>query len=173
MILGQILFLLAVLAILAGSLVGLGIIVGKVIVYPLLGRPVGPQPALGSTEWAKGQASGHVDVRCPSLLTERYRHTTDDPVVELEGDRYRVTRMAGGRFLITQVQEGRRIGTFELSGEGSHADVIPSPDDPSQQDLLLHVAVLSSHVRRDAGRIVHHRDHDDDGRNAPTSPSHH
>jgi hypothetical protein len=111
---------------------------------------------MGSSEWMQHHAGASVDLARRSLLTERYRHTTDDPVVNLGGDRYRVTRMAGGRFLITEVAEGRRVGTFELSGEGRHQDVLPAPDDPANTKLLVQIAVLSSFVRRDAGRLANH-----------------
>ena len=162
MLLGQILFLLAALAIAGATLVGIVLGLGKVVLYALTGKSMGPKPAMGSSDWQKSQSGTTVDLARRSLLTERYGHTTDDPVVELDGDHYRVTRMAGGRFLITQVDEGRRVGTFELSGDGRHQDVIPSPDDPANTQLLVHVAVLSSFVRRDAGRIA--RDHDHHGR---------
>ena len=159
MLLGQILFLLAAIAIAGATLVGVVLGVGKIVLFALTGKSMGPTPPMGSSEWQKAQVGSTVDVTRRSLLTERYGHTTDDPVVDLEGDRYRVTRMAGGRFLITQVGEGRRVGTFELTGEGRHQDVIPSPDDPANTQLLLHIAVLSSFVRRDAGRLA--RDHHD------------
>jgi hypothetical protein len=128
---------------------------------------------VGSNEWQKTVSGTTVDLARRSLLTERYGHTTDDPVVELDGDRYRVTRMTGGRFLITQVGEGRRLGTFELTGEGRHQDVLPSPDDPANTQLLVHVAVLASFVRRDAGRVAgeldqheHHGHHSEHGHHA-------
>jgi hypothetical protein len=109
---------------------------------------------MGSNEWMEHESASTVDLTRRSILTERYGHTTDDPVVDLDGDRYRVTRLTGGRFLITQVQEGRRVGTFELTGQGRHQDVLPAPDDPANAKLLVQIAVLSSFVRRDAGRLA-------------------
>jgi hypothetical protein len=74
--------------------------------------------------------------------------------------------MAGGRFLVTQVGEGRRIGTFELSGEGRHQDVVPAPDDPANSELLVQIAVLSSFVPRDAGRVAPSIEQPDDTESA-------
>jgi hypothetical protein len=167
MVLGQILFLLAALSIAAASVVGIVALLGKIVVDKVRGRPMGPKPAMGSAEWKQQQAGAKVDLGRRSILSERYRQTTDDPVVVMDGDRYRVTRMAGGRFLITQVGEGRRLGTFELSGEGREQDVIPAADDPANNDLLLQIAILSSFVPRDAGRIAT-RD-DPEGRAAGTA----
>jgi hypothetical protein len=154
MLLGQILFLLAALAIAGATLVGVVLGVGRLVLYKLMGRKLGPKPLMGSSEWMQDAASTKVDLARRSLLTERYRHTPDDPIVDLDGDRYRVTRLSGGRFLITQVEEGRRVGTFELTGEGRHQDVLAAPDDPANAQLLVHIAVLSSYVRRDAGRLA-------------------
>lgn len=154
MLLGQILFLLAAIAIGGATLVGVVLGVGRLVLYKLTGRRLGPTPLMGSSEWMQHQSTSSVDLTRRSLLTEHYGHTTDDPVVDLDGDRYRVTRLAGGRFLITQVQEGRRVGTFELTGEGRHQDVLPAPDDPANAKLLVQIAVLSSFVRRDAGRLA-------------------
>ena len=154
MLLGQILFLLAVLSVVGATAVGIVVAISTLISYKLTGRSLTPRPNMGSSEWMQHQAGTSVDLARRSLLTERYRHTTDDPVVDLGGDRYRVTRLTGGRFLITQVQEGRRVGTFELSGDGRHQDVLPAPDDPANAKLLVQIAVLSSFVRRDAGRLA-------------------
>lgn len=154
MLLGQILFLLAALAIVATTLVGLVFGVSKLVLFKLTGRRLDPKPRIGSSEWLQHESGTSVDLARRSLLTQRYGHTTDDPVVDLDGDRYRVTRMSGGRFLITEVSEGRRVGTFELSGEGRHQDVLPSPDDPANTQLLVQIAVLSSHVRREDGRLA-------------------
>jgi len=154
MLLGQILFLFAALAIVGATSVGAVWGVGTLVLYRLTGRRLGPKPLLGSSEWMQYESSTSVDLARRSLLTERYRHTTDDPVVELDGSRYRVTRLSGGRFLITQVQEGRRVGMFELTGEGRHQDVLAAPDDPANAKLLVQIAVLSSFVRRDAGRLA-------------------
>jgi hypothetical protein len=154
MLLGQMLFVLAAISIVGATAVGLVIGIGTLIFYKLTGRRLQPKPNMGSSEWLQHQAGTSVDLARRSLLTERYRHSTDDPVVDLDGDRYRVTRLSGGRFLITQVQEGRRVGTFELTGDGRHQDVLPAPDDPANAKLLVHIAVLSSFVRRDAGRIA-------------------
>jgi len=154
MILGQILFLLAAVSIAGATLAGVVIGIGRLFFYKLTGRSFQPKPNMGSIEWMQHQAGTSVDLARRSLLTERYGHTTDDPVVDLDGDRYRVTRLSGDRFLITQVEEGRRVGTFELSGNGRHQDVLPAPDDPANAKLLVQIAVLSSFVRRDAGRIA-------------------
>jgi hypothetical protein len=154
MLLGQILFVLAALAIAGATLVGLVFGVGKLVLYKATGRRLDPKPRRGSSEWMQHETATSVDLTRPSLLTQPYRHTTDDPVVDLQGDRYRVTRLAGGRFLITQVSEGRRLGTFELSGEGRHQDVIAAPDDPANAKLLVQIAVLSSLVRREEGRLA-------------------
>jgi hypothetical protein len=173
MILGQILFLLAALSIAGATVVGLVLGVGNLIVCKLTGQRIGPKPPVGSTEWREQhQASSKVDLSRRSILSERYRHTTDDPVVEMDGDRFRVTRMVGGRFLVTQVSEGRRIGTFELSGEGRKQDVIPAPDDPANTQLLVQIAVLSSLVPRDAGRIAESTEHDDHDENVAAHSAH-
>lgn len=162
MVLGQILFLLAALSIAAATVVGIVALLGKVVIDKVMGRPIGPKPAMGSAEWKHQQSGAKVDLGRRSILSERYRQTTDDPVVVMDGDRYRVTRMAGGRFLITQVGEGRRLGTFELSGEGRHQDVLPAADDPANTDLLVQIALLSSFVPREAGRLATATDHDED-----------
>ena len=159
MILGQILFLLAALSIAGATVVGIGVTIVKLAADKALGRPIGPKPAVGSSDWRDQQRGAKVDLGRRSILSERYGQTTDDPVVVMDGDRYRVTRMAGGRFLITQVGEGRRLGTFELSGEGRHQDVIPAPDDPGNSDLLVQIALLSSFVPREAGRLATESDH--------------
>ncbi|MET0592342.1 MAG: hypothetical protein ABW133_06565 [Polyangiaceae bacterium] len=173
MILGQILFLLAALSIAGASVVGIGFTVVKLVADKIMGHPIGPKPTIGSADWREQQKGGQVDLSRRSILSERYGRTTDDPVVVMEGDRYRVTRMAGGRFLITQVGEGRRIGTFELSGEGRHQEIVPAPDDPANADLLVQIAVLSSFVPREAGRVATPADHDGDGRNdAPSAHEH-
>src|SRR5687767_14233527 len=144
MLLGQILFVLAAIAIAGTTLVGIVLGVGKLVLYKLTGRRLAPQPRRGTSDWMQHESSTSVDLARRSLLTQGYGHTTDDPVVDLNGDRYRITRLSGGRFLITQVSEGRRLGTFELSGEGRHQDVIPAPDDPANAKLLVQIAVLSS-----------------------------
>jgi hypothetical protein len=154
MLLGQILFLLAALAIAGATVTGLVLGVGKLVLYKITGRRLDPRPPKGTSEWMQHESGTTVDLTRTSLLTQRYGHTTDDPVVCLDGDRYRVTRMTGGRFLITEVAEGRRVGTFELSGEGRHQDVLPSPDDPANTKLLVQIAVLSSFVRREEGRLA-------------------
>jgi hypothetical protein len=154
MLLGQILFVLAAFAIAGATLVGLVLGVGRLVLYKLTGRRLDPKPRKGSSEWLQHESSTSVDLARPSLLTQPYRHTTDDPVVDLDGDRYRVTRLSGGRFLITQVSEGRRVGIFELTGEGRHQDVLPAPDDPANAKLLVQIAVLSSFVRREEGRLA-------------------
>jgi hypothetical protein len=159
MILGQILFLLAALAIAGATVVGIGITLVKLAADKALGRPMGPKPAIGSNDWREQQRGEKVDLARRSILTERYGQSTDDPIVGLEGERYRVIRMAGGRFLITEVSEARRIGTFELSGEGRRQDVIPFPDDPGNADLVVQIALLSSFVPRDAGRVATESDH--------------
>ena len=154
MLLGQILFILAAIAIAGATLVGLVVGVGKLLFFKFTGRALGPKPQMGSSEWIQRESGASVDLTRRSLLTERYGHTTDDPVVDLDGDRYRVTRLAGGRFLITQVEEGRRVGTFELTGDGRRQDVLALPDDPANAKLMVQIAVLSSFVRRNAGRVA-------------------
>jgi len=154
MLLGQILFILAATAIAGATLVGVAVGVGKLLFYKVTGRELGPKPQMGSSEWMQRETGASVDLMRRSLLTERYGHTTDDPVVDLDGDRYRVTRLTRGRFLITQVEEGRRVGTFELTGDGRHQDILAAPDDPANAKLLVQIAVLSSFVRRDAGRTA-------------------
>jgi hypothetical protein len=154
MLLGQILFLLAALAIVAATAVGIVLGIGKLVLYKLTGRRLDPKPRKGSSEWLQHESSTSVDLGRRSLLTQPPGHTTDEPLVDLDGDRYRVTRMSGGRYLITQVAEARRVGTFELSGEGRHQDVLPAPDDPANAQLLVQIAVLSSFVRREEGRLA-------------------
>jgi hypothetical protein len=150
MLLGQILFILAALAI-AGA-VGVGLVygLGKILFYTLSGRSLKPAPEPGSPDWLMTETLTKVDTARKSLLTEREPRTPRDPVVSLAGDRYRVTRLGEARFLVTQVAEGRRVGTFDLDGNGRFQEVIPAADDPANSKLLVQIAVVSSFVRRSA-----------------------
>ncbi len=150
MVLGQILFILAALAIVAGIFVGLVYGLGKLVLYKLSGRDLKPQPEPGSSAWLLTDTLTKVDTARKSLLTEREQRTANDPMVTIGRDRYRVTRLAETRFLVTHVVEGRRLGTFELDGNGRFQEVTPHPDDPANSKLLLQIAVVSSFVRRSA-----------------------
>src|SRR5262245_4068016 len=110
MLLGQILFILAALAIAGATAVGLVYGVGKILFYRLSGRKLRPLPEPGSAEWLMTETLTRVDMARRSLLTERWQRTANDPVVSLAGERYRVTRLGDARFLVTQVAEGRRVG---------------------------------------------------------------
>ena len=154
MLLGQLLFLVAALSIVGATVVGLVLGVGKIVLYKFTGRKFGPLPEKGSSEWLKSDSSATVDLAHPSLLTEGVKHTTDDPVVVLEGERYRVIKLGLGKFLVSQVSEGRRVGTFELVGEGRYQDVAPTADDASAEKLVRDVAKLASLTRRADGRIA-------------------
>ena len=150
MLLGQILFILAVLAVAGATAVGLVYGLAKIVLYKLSGRDLKPQPEPGSSEWLLTTTLTRVDMSRKSLLTEREQRSARDPVVNISGDRYRVTRLNDARFLVTQVAEGRRLGMFELDGNGRFQEVLPLPDDPSNAKLLRHIAVVSSCVRRSA-----------------------
>src|SRR5262245_45467791 len=125
MLLGQILFILAALAIAGATAVGVVYGVGTLVFFKLSGRKLKPLPEPGSAEWLMTDTLTRVDMARRSLLTERGQRTPHDPVVSLAGDRYRVTRLGEARFLVTQVAEGRRIGTFELDGNGRFQEVLP------------------------------------------------
>lgn len=150
MVLGQILFILAALAIVVAIGVGLVYGIGKIVLFKLTGRNLKPLPEPGSSAWLLTETLTRVDMARKSLLTEREERTSKDPVVSMGRDRYRVTRLGEARFLVTQIAEGRRIGTFELDGNGRFQEVLPSPDDPANSKLLLQIAVVSSFVRRSA-----------------------
>jgi len=150
MLLGQILFILAVLAIAGATAVGLIYGLAKLVLYKLSGRDFKPLPEPGSSEWLLTDTLTRVDMARKSLLTERDQRSANDPVVNIATDRYRVTRLGEARFLVTQVAEGRRIGTFELDGNGRFQEVLPLPDDPANTKLLVQIAVVSSFVRRSA-----------------------
>jgi hypothetical protein len=151
MLLGQILFLLAVVAIGVATAVGLVAGVAKLVIYKLLGRDLAPQPEPGTIEWLLPEGPTTVDLGRKNILTERQRHGgAADPVVEVDGHGYRVTRLDPLRFLITRVDEARRVGTFELDGSGRRQEVSAYPDDPADAKLILRVAVLASLVRRNA-----------------------
>jgi hypothetical protein len=150
MLLGQILFILAALGIAGATAVGLVYGIVKVVLYKITGRALKPLPEPGSSEWLLTDTLTRVDMARPSLLTERTPRTTRDPVVSIASDRYRVTRLNESRFLVTHVAEGRRLGTFELDGNGRFQEVLPQPDDPANAKLLVQIAVVSSFVRRTA-----------------------
>jgi hypothetical protein len=150
MLLGQILFILAALGIAGATAVGLVYGIVKIVLYKVTGRALKPVPEPGSSEWLLTDTLTRVDMARPSLLTERAAHTTRDPVVNIASDRYRVTRLNESRFLVTHVAEGRRLGTFELDGNGRFQEVLPQPDDPANAKLLVQIAVVSSFVRRTA-----------------------
>jgi hypothetical protein len=150
MLLGQILFILAALTIAGATAVGLVYGIAKLIIYKLLGRELGPVPEPGSPDWKIADTEATVDLSKESLLSQRRGRSTKDPVVNLAGVRYRVTRLSSSRFLVTHLEEAKRLGTFELEGEGRHQQIIPEPDDPAQRMLILRIAVLSSLARPNA-----------------------
>jgi hypothetical protein len=149
MLLGEILFVLAALTIAGATAVGLVIGVARLVLFKVIGRKLAPEPPAGSADWAATTSVVTVDLTRESLLTER-RRTTKDPIVQLAGVRYRVTRLGSLRFLVTQADEAKRVGTFELDGEGRKQQVIAEPDDPGQAKLISQIAVLSSLVRSSA-----------------------
>jgi hypothetical protein len=150
MLLGEILFVLAALTIAGATAVGVLAVIARLVVFKLTGRELAPSPEPGSADWAQTASAVTVDVTKESLLTERRGRSTKDPVVFLAGVRYRVTRLGSMRFLVTQADEGKRLGTFELDGEGRQQHVTPEPDDPAQAKLIVQIAVLSSLVRNSA-----------------------
>jgi hypothetical protein len=89
------------------------------------------------------ESAATVDTSVKSLLTQRPRQTPRDPIVNLAGAAYRVTRLGGSRFLVTQLDEGRRVGIFALEGDGRRQQVVSEPDDPTQAKLIVQVAVLA------------------------------
>lgn len=150
MLLGEILFVLATLTIAGATLVGIVTGVARLVLFKLSGRSLAPAPEPGSVDWVASSSVATVDVTKESLLTERRGRTTKDPVVRLAGVRYRITRLGALRFLVTQADEGKRVGTFELDGEGQEKQVIADADDAAQAKLIVQVAVLSSLVRSSA-----------------------
>jgi hypothetical protein len=154
MLLGQLLFLVAALSIVGATAVGVVLGVGKIVLYKFTGRKFGPLPEKGSSEWRQHDAGAKVDLAQQSLLTEGVRRTTDDPVVVLEDERYRVIRLGPAQFLVSQVSEARRVGTFELVGEGRYRDVVAAADDTSAEKLVRDVAKLASITRRSDGRVA-------------------
>ena len=150
MLLGEILFVLAALTIAGATAVGLVYGIGRLIVFKVTGRELGPLPAPGAPDWKIPEAEPTVDLSKESLLTERRGHSTKDPVVNLAGVRYRVTRLSSSRFLVTHLEEAKRLGTFELEGEGRHQQIIAEPDDPAQRMLIVRIAVLASLARPNA-----------------------
>ena len=150
MLLGEILFVLAALTIAGATAVGLVAGVARLVIFKLAGRKLEPEPEPGSADWAESASGATVDVTNESLLSERRGRTTRDPVVFLAGVRYRVTRLGSSRYLVTQADEAKRVGTFELDGEGRRQQVIAEPDDPAQAKLIVQIAVLASLVRSSA-----------------------
>jgi hypothetical protein len=150
MLVGQILFVLAALTIAGATAVGIVFGIVRIAVFKVLGKDIGPRPEPGSSDWALREPPATVDMSKRSLLTERRRRITKDPVVSLAGVRYRVTRLASSRFLVTHLEEAKRLGIFELEGEGRHQQIIAEPDDPAHRMLIVRIAVLSSLVRPNA-----------------------
>jgi len=150
MLIGQLLFLAAALSIGFGTVLGVLTLLVRVVAFKARGRDLAPQPEPGSVEWAGVDRGSIVDTSAPSLINEQRGRTTKDPVVNLAGVRYRVTRLGATRFLVTRASDGTRVGTFELDGEGRYQQVLPEPDDPAQAKLIVQIAVLSSLVRSNA-----------------------
>jgi hypothetical protein len=147
MLLGEILFVLAALTIAGATAVGLVYGIAKLVVFKVLGKELGPLPEPGSADWKIPEAEVTVDLSKESLLTVRRGASTKDPVVKLAGVRYRVTRLGASRFLVTHAEEAKRLGTFELEGDGPEQRVVPQPDDPAQTLLITRIAVLASLVK--------------------------
>src|SRR5258706_10846916 len=120
MLIGQLLFIAAALSIGFGAMLGVGLLLARIVAFKLQGRDLAAQPEPGSPEWASVDRGATVDTAAPSLITGRRGRTTKDPVVNLAGVRYRVTRLAPSRFLVTRASEGTRVGTFELDGDGRY-----------------------------------------------------
>src|SRR3954465_4319699 len=102
MLLGQILFILAAFTIAGATSLGLIVGVVRMTVFRALGRRVGPAHAPGSPGWMLEEAATTADTSTKSLLTERRRQTPRDPIVNLAGSAYRVTRLLPTRFLVTE-----------------------------------------------------------------------
>jgi hypothetical protein len=150
MLLGQILFVLAALTIAGATAVGVVLGIARLVVFKATGRDLKPQPVPGAPDWAVPEGPPVVDLSKESLLTRRAHRTTKDPTVELAGVRYRVTRLGESRFLVTHADEAKRLGAFELDGDGERQQVIAEPDDPAHRMLIVRVAVLASLTRLDA-----------------------
>ena len=172
MLLGQLLFLIAAFSIVGATLIGLVTGVGKLVYYKATGRSLAPVPEIGSSDWRKSTASDRVDLGKRSLLTEGVQRSADDPVVMLEGERYRIVRLGRDEFLVTQVTEGRRVGPFELSGEGRYRNVVASPDEPANEKLLVDIALMASLVNRADGRVAVGPDEHEVRAEAHTGSSH-
>jgi len=147
MLLGEILFVLAALTIAGSTAVGLVYGIARLVVFKVLGKELGPLPEPGSTDWKIPDADATVDLSKESLLTARRGRSTKDPVVNLAGVRYRVTRLGASRFLVTHAEEAKRLGVFELEGDGPEQRIVSLPDDPAQALLITRIAVLASLVR--------------------------
>jgi hypothetical protein len=150
MLAGQILFVLAALTIAGATAAGVVFGIVRLAVFKVLGKDLGARPEPGSHDWALAESPTTVDMSKESLLTSRRRRNSKDPVVNLAGVRYRVTRLSSSRFLVTHLEEAKRLGTFELEGEGRHQQIIAEPDDPAQRMLIVRIAVLSSLARPNA-----------------------
>src|SRR5262249_7809704 len=140
MLLGEILFVLAAFTIAGSTAIGLVYGIAKLVVYKVLGKDLGPLPEPGSADWKIPEADATVDLSKESLLTQRRGRSTKDPVVNLAGVRYRVTRLGASRFLVTHADEAKRLGIFELDGDGLEQWVVSQPDDPAQALLITRIA---------------------------------
>jgi hypothetical protein len=150
MLLGQILFVFAAFTIAGATALGLIIGIARLVAFKVLGRRLAPAHPPGSLGWMLEESETTVDTATMSLLTERRRQTPRDPIVNLAGTAYRVTRLGSSRFLVTQLDEGRRLGMFELDGDGRRQKVLSEPDDPANARLIVQVAVLASVERTGA-----------------------
>lgn len=62
--------------------------------------------------------------------------STSDPVVEVRGEFYWVTRMSDSRFLVTRQRDATRVGVVSLAG----SDIRAEDGNPETQALLCEVA---------------------------------
>jgi hypothetical protein len=142
LVMGPLLFTLAVMAIVIGPVAGLVWGSSRIIVYRLRGLDLSP-PVSAAARSAANEKT--IDLTQPSVLTRRRpRGTMPDPLVCIDGVDYRITRVGESRYLVTERRESRRIGFFELVGDAALAEIAPEPDEAKAEPLLVRIAVAAS-----------------------------
>jgi hypothetical protein len=142
---GTVFFILAAFAIVLAPLVGLAWGPARLMLHRLQGRDLSPR---ADADAAPVTPETTIDVRAPSLLTERPRRGgAPEPYVCIDGADYRVTRVEESRYLVTERRESRRLGFFELVSDTDRAEIVPEPDDPANGFLLVRIAVAAGRMK--------------------------